>query len=62
MATITRLSVHGWIHMNPPFFINKYGRIQEKGTLGFCVRERIGVAIVNPRGVARGKKSVIIGV
>jgi len=47
--------------MKPSFFINKHGWIQDKGSLGCRVREKIGVAVVNPRGVARGKKSVIIG-
>jgi hypothetical protein len=36
-------------------------REQKKGTLGWAIRERIGVAIVNPRGVAAGNKSTIIG-
>lgn len=35
--------------------------IRDKNKLGFTVRETIGVAVVNPRGVARGKKSVIVG-
>ena len=29
--------------------------------LGWRVREIIGVSVVNPRGVARGRKSVVIG-
>lgn len=37
--------------------INARGKLKEK----FRVRERIGVAIINPRGVARGKKSTIVG-
>ena len=48
--------------MKPSFFINKHGWIQDKGSLGCRVRERIGVAVINPRGLLQGKKSVIIGV
>lgn len=29
--------------------------------LGWKVKETIGVDVVNPRGVARGRKSVVIG-
>lgn len=29
--------------------------------LGFTVTEKIGIAIVNPRGVLAGRKSTIIG-
>lgn len=39
-------------------------RIDRRGKLGprlFRVRERIGIAIVNPRGVANASKSVIVG-
>jgi hypothetical protein len=39
-------------------FINSNGKAG-KGL--FRVRERIGQVIVNPRGVAAGKKSVIVG-
>jgi len=35
--------------------------IRDKNIIGFRVRETIGIAVVNPRGVARGKKSVIVG-
>lgn len=33
----------------------------KKGPLGFKVFERIGVAVINPRGVTAGRKSVIVG-
>lgn len=29
--------------------------------LGWIVREKIGVAVVNPRGCSKGRKSVVIG-
>lgn len=35
--------------------------ILKKGPIGFRVFERIGVAVINPRGVTAGKKSVIVG-
>lgn len=44
--------------------ISSNGKVYKKGKglkLGFTVKESIGVAIVNPRGVAKGKKSVIVG-
>lgn len=36
-------------------------RRRSSGPLGWAVSEVIGVAIVNPRGVAAGRKSVIVG-
>jgi len=49
---------------NSYFRITANGKIVRKGSriiLGWTVKEFIGVAVVNPRGVARGKKSVIVG-
>jgi hypothetical protein len=48
------------------FYIDQYGKLQDplpfiQGQLRFRARERIGVAIVNPRGVAKGEKSIIVG-
>lgn len=39
-------------------FINSNGKAG-KGLLG--IREKIGMAIINTRGIAAGKKSVIVG-
>jgi len=48
-----------------PFHINSRGKLVDAypkvGVLGWTVKEVIGMAIVNPSGVANGKKSVIIG-
>lgn len=38
--------------------ITSNGKTRRKG---WTIREKIGIAIVNPRGIAMGKKSVIIG-
>lgn len=43
--------------MKLPLIINTRGKLHQK----FRVKERIGVAIVNPRGIANGNKSIIIG-
>lgn len=32
-----------------------------KKNIGFAVYEKVGIAIVNPRGLASAKKSVVIG-
>jgi len=51
-----------------PFYINRRGKLVDgfpamfPGGLHFRIREKIGKAIVNPRGVAAGKKNVIVGV
>ena len=46
-----------------PFVIlpNTKIRDQKKGTLGWAISEKIGIAIVNPRCVAAGKKSTVVG-
>lgn len=44
--------------MNLPFRINRRGKLVNKM---FRVWERIGQAIINPRGIGAGKKSVIVG-
>jgi len=31
------------------------------GKIGFTVRETIGIAVINSRGISKGNKSVIIG-
>ncbi len=43
--------------------INSKGKLVEPPKLTglFRVKEKIGIAIINPRGVLRGKKSTIVG-
>jgi hypothetical protein len=41
--------------------IGSHGRIYQKGKIGWTVKEKIGIAIVNPRGVAAGRKNTIVG-
>lgn len=46
--------------------INSKGQIEELPAsrpfkLGWIVKETIGIAVVNARGVAQGRKSVVIG-
>lgn len=36
-------------------------RCNKRVILGFTVHEVIGQAIINPRGLARGSKSIIVG-
>ncbi len=50
--------------VNSYFRITANGKIARTGSrpiLGWAVKEVIGVAIINPRGIAAGKKSTIVG-
>lgn len=56
------------IHVNDHIVITSKGIVTDKPLrgvrtlkLGWTVKETIGAAVVNPRGVARGRKSVVIG-
>lgn len=56
----------GMVHLSAHrhLVITSDGKLRIKkstGKIGFTVKETIGIAIVNPRGVAKGKKSIIIG-
>lgn len=51
-------------YCNHRIVLDSRGKIKKKPyefKLGFTVRETIGVAVVNTRGVAAGKKSIIVG-
>lgn len=56
----TELSIHDRL------VINSKGQIEELPSfrpliLGWTVKETIGIAVVNTRGVSAGRKSVIVG-
>ncbi len=44
--------------------ITSDGKLRVKrntGKIGFTVKETIGIAVINTRGISKGNKSVIIG-
>jgi hypothetical protein len=50
--------------MKHPFVINSKGKFEEskkERILGWTIVEKIGIAVINTRGIAKGSKSVIIG-
>lgn len=56
------------IHVNDHIVITSKGVVTDKPLrgvrtlkLGWAVKETIGVSVVNPRGVSKGRKSVVIG-
>jgi hypothetical protein len=49
--------------VNDHLKINSSGKARNKITqpFGWTVWEKIGVAVINPRGIAKGSKSIIVG-
>lgn len=47
--------------MRCPFVINRLGDVWLAGVLQWKIKETIGMAVINMRGVAKGSKSSVIG-
>lgn len=41
--------------------ISSRGRVYQKGKIGWTIKEEIGIAIINMRGIAAGRKDTIVG-